>query len=390
MLVAAIGTWLRYMFVSPVQFPIFENLLHAHSHFAILGWLYNALYIAIVYLFVKEPAKQKKYNILFWITQVSIAGMLVSFTLQGYAAYSIAFSTLHIFCSYVFIYFVLKDISNIKNETVSLKFIYGGLFFLFLSSLGPWGLVAVVFTGLPEPDLYKQIIYFYLHFQYNGWFVFSVIGLWLKYYEEHGIVFNGAISGRAFQILFYSNLGAFVLSLLGFSIPGYIYAIGILCAFAQLVGARYLYILLFTEEVRAFGKNGGIGHLLFRLSFFALLLKYLIQLISAVPQIGYPAFVIRDITIGYIHLVMLGVMTLGVLGWFASNELIEFGRLAKAGLLIFIAAFVLLELILFYPSPAGWFGWSPIPNTADIMLVLSGTMLIGTILICISSLKKSV
>nr|HMT12977.1 hypothetical protein [Ignavibacteria bacterium] len=94
--------------------------------------------------------------------------------------------------------------------------------------------------------------------------------------------------------------------------------------------------------------------------------------------------------IGYIHLVMLGVMTLGVLGWFASNELIEFGRLAKAGLLIFIAAFVLLELILFYPSPAGWFGWSPIPNTADIMLVLSGTMLIGTILICISSLKKSV
>nr|HMT12294.1 hypothetical protein [Ignavibacteria bacterium] len=143
MLVAAIGTWLRYMFVSPVQFPIFENLLHAHSHFAILGWLYNALYIAIVYLFVKEPAKQKKYNILFWITQVSIAGMLVSFTLQGYAAYSIAFSTLHIFCSYVFIYFVLKDISNIKNETVSLKFIYGGLFFLFLSSLGPWGLVAV-------------------------------------------------------------------------------------------------------------------------------------------------------------------------------------------------------------------------------------------------------
>lgn len=88
--VAAIGTWLRYMFVSPVQSPIFENLLHAHSHFAILGWLYNGLYIAIVYIYVKEPAKQKKYNILFWITQISIAGMLFSFTFQGYGSYSIA------------------------------------------------------------------------------------------------------------------------------------------------------------------------------------------------------------------------------------------------------------------------------------------------------------
>ncbi|MBL8016491.1 MAG: hypothetical protein JNK43_04410, partial [Ignavibacteria bacterium] len=40
--VALIGSYLRLMFVTPVQFPIFENLLHAHSHFAILGWLYNA------------------------------------------------------------------------------------------------------------------------------------------------------------------------------------------------------------------------------------------------------------------------------------------------------------------------------------------------------------
>lgn len=388
MLVALIGTYLRMMFVSPVQFPIFENLLHAHSHFAILGWLYNALYIAIVFLYVKETAKQKKYNLLFWITQISIGGMLVSFTLQGYATFSIAFSTLHIFCSYVFIYFVLKDVSQTRNETVSLSFMYGGLFFLFLSSLGPWGLVAVVFTGLPEPDLYKQIIYFYLHFQYNGWFVFALIGLWLRYYELQGIVFNKVISAKAFQILFYSNLGAYVLSLLGFSLPGYVYVIGIIAAFTQLIGARYLYILLFTGEVKAFGKIGGMAQLLFRLSFFALFLKYIFQLISAVPQIGYPAFVIRDITIGYIHLVMLGVMTLGVLGWFTANGLYEAGRTARAGLFIFIAAFFVLELILFYPSPAGWFGLSPIPNTAVLMLALSAFMLFGTAIIFISSLSK--
>jgi len=387
--VALIGSYLRMMFVYPLQFPLFENLLHAHSHFAILGWLYNALYIAIVYIYVKEPAKLKKYNILFWITQISIAGMLFSFTIQGYGSYSIALSTLHIFCSYAFIFFILRDISHIRNETVSLNFIYGGLFFLFLSSLGPWGLVAVVFTGLPEPDLYKQIIYFYLHFQYNGWFVFTLIGLWLRFYENQGINFNESVSAKAFHILFYSNLGAYVLSLLGFSIPGYIYAIGILCAFAQLAGARYLYILLFMGEMKVFKENGGAGQIFFRLSFLALFLKYIFQLISAVPQIGYPAFVVRDITIGYIHLVMLGVMTLGVLGWFASNGLFEIGGLARAGLYIFIAAFFALELILFYPSPAGWFGLSPIPNTSLLMLILSAFMLVGSLIIFISSLRRS-
>lgn len=386
--VALIGSYLRLMFVTPVQFPIFENLLHAHSHFAILGWLYNALYIAIVYLYVKEQAKQKKYNILFWLTQISIGGMLVSFTIQGYATYSIAFSTLHILCSYVFIYFVLKDISSIKNETVSLKFIYGGFFFLFLSSLGPWGLVAVVFTGLPDPDVYKQIIYFYLHFQYNGWFIFALIGLWLRYYETQGIVFNEVISGKAFHILFYSNLGAYVLSLLGFSLPGYVYAMGIIAAFAQLIGARYLYILLFTDEVKAFGSIGGTGQLLFRLSFFALFLKYLFQLISAVPQIGYPAFVIRDITIGYIHLVMIGVMTLGVLGWFIANGLYKADGAARAGIYTFLAAFVLSECVLLYHSPAGWFGLGSIPNTAELLLILSACMLGGSLIIFISSLRR--
>lgn len=389
MLVAAIGTFLRMKFVYPVELLNFENTLHSHSHFAILGWLYNALYIAIVYIYVKDPIKQKKYNILFWITQVSIVGMLFTFAWQGYATYSITFSTLHIFCSYVFIFFVLKDISSIKHETLSLKFIYGALFFLFLSSLGPWGLALVMLQGSAGTDIYKQIIYFYLHFQYNGWFIFALIGIWLKYYETKGAKFNEKTSAAAFNILFYSNVAAYTLSLLGFKLPSYVYWLAIFTAFVQLVGLRYLYKLLFANEVRVFHDKKSIVHQLFRFSFFALFMKYLMQLISALPNIGDAAFLSREVTIGFIHLVMLGVISAGMLGWFAGFDLINSGnKWFKYGVHLFLASFVLSEVLLFYPALVIWFKISGISNYAAYMFVLSCGMLTGTIAVFIGSLRK--
>jgi len=388
-IVAAIGTFLRMKFVFPIDLLNFENTLHSHSHFAILGWLYNALYIAIVYTYVKDPAKQKKYNLLFWITQVSIIGMLFTFAWQGYAAYSITFSTMHIFCSYAFIFFVLKDISGIKHETLSLKFIYGALFFLFLSSLGPWGLVVVVIQGSAGTDLYKQVIYFYLHFQYNGWFIFALIGLWLKYYETKGAKFNERTASSAFNILFYTNVAAYTLSLLGFKLPSYVYWLAILTAFVQLVGLRYLYKLLFANEIKVFHDKNNITHSLFRFSFLALFVKYLLQLVSVLPNIGDAAFLSREVTIGFIHLVMLGVISSGMLGWFAGFELINAGsKWFKYGVYLFLASFALSEIMLFYPALVIWFKISGIANYAMYMFILSGGMLAGTIAVFISSLQK--
>lgn len=389
MIVAAIGTFLRMKFVFPIELLNFENTLHSHSHFAILGWLYNALFIAIVYTYVKDPVKQKKYNLLFWVTQVSIVGMLFTFAWQGYAAYSITFSTLHIICSYAFIFFVLKDISSIKQETLSLKFIYGALFFLFLSSLGPWGLVVVMLQGTAGTDIYKQIIYFYLHFQYNGWFIFALIGLWLMYYETKGAKFNEKTASAAFNILFYSNVAAYSLSLLGFKLPSYVYWLAILTAFVQLAGLRYLYKLLFANEIKVFHDKNNITHSLFRFSFFALFVKYLLQLVSALPNIGDAAFLSREVTIGFIHLVMLGVISAGMLGWFAGFDLINAGsKWFKYGVYLFLVSFALSEVLLFYPALVIWFKISGISNYAMYMFILSGGMLAGAISVFISSLKS--
>jgi hypothetical protein len=348
------------------------------------------LYIALVYIFITDPKKQKKYDILFWVTQVSIIGMLVTFVWQGYAAYSITFSTIHIFCSYAFIFFLYKDLNrSAPDDSLSLKFIYAGLFFLFLSSLGPWGLVAVVMKGLAGTDLYKQVIYFYLHFQYNGWFIFTIIGLWLKYYEQHGSKFTPGISNVAFNMLFWSNIGAYALSLLGFNLPSYIHIIGALSAFVQLIGLRFLYKLLYSNEVRVFQQGKGIPQLLFRFSFLMLFIKYIMQLISSLPEIGNAAYISRDVAIAFLHLVMLGIMSAGMLGWYSGNGLLKSSnKTFKAGVHLFLFSFFLTEAILFYPALMIWFKLGGIPNSAIYLFYLSISLLLSTILMFISSLEK--
>lgn len=389
MIVALVGTYLRLLFVYPIDLFIFENILHSHSHTAMLGWIYNALFLAMLYFYLPEKIDPAKYSLLFWLTQISIIGMLITFSWQGYASLSIAFSTMHIFCSYAFIIFFLSDTRKFDQNSLSIKFITAGLFFLFLSSLGPWALVLVIMKGLAGTDLYSQVIYFYLHFQYNGWFIFSLIGLWLGFFEKRGAVFNPKHSAIAFNALFYSIIGTYALSLLGFRIPVFVWVIAFISASAQLFGLRFLYTLLFQNEAKIFSGLPRLAQLLFRLCFFALLLKVIFQFLSVLPAVGSVAYMNRDVAIGFIHLVMLGVVTIGLLGWYSGNGLINANNiLVKTGALLLIAGLVFNEVILFYPALVTWFRVSPVMDSAYILFILSVTMLFGAILISIANLGK--
>lgn len=92
------GAFLRLMMLLPVAGLDYNHFLHGHSHLAYLGWIFNAIFVALLYAYL--PGHLKKYRLLFWLLQVAVIGMLISFPIQGYAAVSISFSTLHIFLSY--------------------------------------------------------------------------------------------------------------------------------------------------------------------------------------------------------------------------------------------------------------------------------------------------
>ena len=94
---AVMGLTLRFSFIDSIDIN-YRFLTHAHSHVAMLGWVYLMLYVLFVHYFV--PEKLKVFNRLFWLTEVAVIGMMLTFPFQGYAAISITFSTLHIFMSF--------------------------------------------------------------------------------------------------------------------------------------------------------------------------------------------------------------------------------------------------------------------------------------------------
>ena len=98
LIAALMGLLLRLQFVAPVTNVNYQFLLHGHSHIAMLGWVYLALFALIYHFFIpKNKETEQKFNRLFWITEVAVIGMMIAFPLQGYAVFSIIFSTLHIY-----------------------------------------------------------------------------------------------------------------------------------------------------------------------------------------------------------------------------------------------------------------------------------------------------
>ena len=114
-----LGIVLRALPISTLPFDIpYRNIVHTHSHLALLGWVYVSLSAILVREFVRLPQQVPatlleadgvevrlfnrsalNYRILFYITQLSVIGMLFSFPFQGYGAVSITFSSIFIICT---------------------------------------------------------------------------------------------------------------------------------------------------------------------------------------------------------------------------------------------------------------------------------------------------
>src|SRR5215210_398988 len=173
---ALLGLTLRYKINFPL--PIFhqENLLHAHSHFAFNGWIGFMLQLLILDEFADHYENAKRFWDRFFIASTLVNyAMIISFAWVGYAGVSIVLSTIALWLSYVFAYKMYKTLSSVENKKISIKFIKGSLFFLMLSSLGPYALAILIATKTGDAYSSHNALYFFLHFQYNGWFTFAVL-----------------------------------------------------------------------------------------------------------------------------------------------------------------------------------------------------------------------
>ena len=392
LIVALIGLLMRYKI--GFEFPFFDqkHLQHSHSHFAFSGWISHTLMVLmIVFLEKKKVLRQaqddnrEKYNKIVIANLICAYGMLVFFIIQGYGLFSIIFSTSSIIVSCVFAYYFVKDLKLISNDDLSKNWFKTALFFNVISSFGTFALAYMMISKNIHQNEYLASIYYYLHFQYNGWFFFACMGLLFSFLQLKPS--ENSFFKRTFWLFFLSCIPAYFLSTLWWDLPIWIYLITVVAAFIQVYAwFRFLIIIIKTKREFLYNFPFFLRYILLFVA-FALSIKFLLQLGSTIPVLSTLAFGFRPIVIAYLHLVLLAIISLFLLFYVYANHLIHFNRQIKIGVITFSIGVLLNEIILAIQGVAS-FSYTPIPYVNEMLFGAAIVLVIGTGITAFYSIKK--
>jgi hypothetical protein len=380
-MVSILGLVLRYSQAFGLSFINYKFLLHAHSHYAMGGWMFTGLFAAILSVFrVVNDGNEKSYRSIFFLAQLGIAGMVFTFPFQGYGLWSILFSEVYVIATYWLTYQLWKDI---KGDIASSRFLKSALFFLVLSSLGPYAVGPMMANKMANSVWYHDAIYLYLHFQYNGWMVFAIAALVFKHLERKNLLLNNRQAHVGWTLMNVSCVLTYFLSVL-WSKPGVAFNIlGGAGALMQIVGAYYL--LKSVLPFRAFLHNSHrTVQALTIIALLALAVKILLQAISGLPVVADAAYRYPNFIIAYLHLVFIGFMSTGLFALFATWRLLSINRVSLFGILVFFSGFVITELLLVAQSLLAWQGMAAIAAFSQSMFYCSLAMPIGLFFVLVA------
>lgn len=380
LIVASLGVLMRYKI--GFAFPHFDqkHLQHAHSHFAFAGWVAHTLYTLMIIFLRKQGIESvKKYAILIALNLLSAYGMLIAFGMYGYNAISITFSTLSVLVGYTFSFYFIKDLQKLKGNPAAPWF-KAGLIFNILSSVGTFTLAYMMATRSIVQDMYLASVYYYLHFQYNGFFLFCCFGLIVSQMNlsEH----NAKQVGKVFAWMAVACVPAYFLSTLWLKLPILVYVLVVAAALLQFFAwAKFLGLLLKNKELLTIPKSFKFFFVLVAISMTA---KILLQLGSVIPQVSKLAFGFRNIVIAYLHLILLAVITGFLLNYVYAFVLKNQPKKVLSGLWIFTAGVYLNELILGIIGIAS-FTYTFIPHGNESLFGAAVIMLSGLVLLAFFS-----
>lgn len=380
---ALLGLSLRFAFIHEIPYFKFKNILHTHSHVAMLGWLYLGLYSLLIASFTpKESAESRFYQRLFWVTQCSVWGMLFSFPFQGYGPVSIAFSTLHILCAYSFVVKIWMDSKTASG--FSRLLLRTSLAFMVLSTLGIWAMGPLMVFGFKHSIWYHLAVQFFLHFQFNGWFIIAILAWFFKWMEGKGHWFPTRWKKWFYGLLLASTLLTFALAVAWSEPHWWVFAcnsIGVLLQFTLMVLFIQL-ILPFRTSIKVALTPTQFS--LWQLAFFGFCFKILIQTAIALPFVAQMAYTIRNYIIGFIHLIMLGVLSFFIMGvHYGQSSGLPVQR--KWGLSILATGIIASEFLLFLQGTLFWMNWGFLPAYYEWIFGVSCLMPLGIALLLFRS-----
>ncbi|MBV6880580.1 hypothetical protein NG800_009185 [Epilithonimonas ginsengisoli] len=381
--VSVVAVMMRYNMAFSLSGFNHKFMQESHSHFAFYGWVSAGIFLFVTkYLSENYPKiNLKKYQYLMISNQIGSYGMLFTFLYGGYFWLSIVLSSIALFTGFAYFIFLLIDTKSNKNPEI--MWLKSGAFFATISAIGIFGL-AYFSTKKDEFEvLFRASTYFYLHYQYNGFFIFSCIGLLLISLKKLGIEIEEKLNKTIFYLLFFGCFLGYGLSILWIEMNPIFYGFFILISIVQLFG-----VILFLNWIRKtdlFNNQNFIQKLLISVFGFAFILKFLLQGLSAIPALGIFAFSNINIVIAYLHLVLLMGISLFLIWKILQLVEIEFNKLLKFSILLLVFGIVCNEIVL---ALSGIFSIFYIPFlSAKYWLLFVSVVIMISIGIFIKSLK---
>lgn len=340
--VALLGLVLRVY--SLITVPLsYTYILHAHSHLAFLGWMF----LCNCGLFIRYYYKSKMPLLLAGILitdSVLLVAMGISFMVQGYGSLSIILSAIHVvlswFCALVFIDQLKIKFNSIFNA--SKAFLATAHLFLIISGIFPMLLGIINKHYGPGSDAYYNLIYTYLHFQYNGYFIFMVLGFVFNNY------YTAEIHTKTMKLSFVLMVIATVLLLANswlWSSPSiywnYVSGIG---GSVQLVA---VFLLIRSVKRQTDEMDTAANYSIYFL-FSILILKSVLQLVSSFPVMAELIGANRYFIIFYLHLIFLGALSIPMLSFLNDLTIINRPVAVTINMKFIILGFIGTEMALLY------------------------------------------
>ena len=346
LIVALLGVTMRYKILYSMPFLDQKHLQEAHSHFAFYGWITNVIYVLILNYMHKINAQidLKKYEKLIVVNLIASFTMLGAFLYGGYFWASIAGSTVALLCSFVFFFFFVRDAKKIQDS--SKLWFLAGLFFAVISSVGVFNLGYMMMSKTATQDLYLASEYYYLHFQYNGFFIFSCIGFLLFSMKQAGSGISEKQNKLIFWLLFIGCVIGYGLSVLWMKMPVSIFAVIVVATIMQTIGAVLLFVFIKKNWTNLVLKWSPMHRFVLLYAGFAFAVKIALQLGSTIPALNQFAFGFRNVVIAYLHLVLLMCIATFLINQILATHYFTITNKLLMGFKLLLLGIFLNELIL--------------------------------------------
>jgi len=378
---ALLGLSMRVFWVMDLPHFLYTNVLHAHSHLAMLGWGFTVICCLLIYFLKGHIQNFRTYWALLLANTFGSLAMALAFVLKGYAIVSIALLIFHLILAYALGFILLKDLKKMPNKNAALLARWA-IYWMFISTVGVWLLpIVIAKVGKLDP-LYQASIEWFLHLQFNGWFIYSVLALLFLFLERIG------------KDVRFTSLDFWALQLslvLTYALPAYwsyplpflslLNSLGVLIQL--LVFWRIISPLFTIFRIELVAKKN-FGYLLIVLGLISLLVKITIQASLIFPLFLAASSEVHNFFIGFIHLLMLGVFTLICLGICSIQGLLPQNKSARIGLGTLALGFLFTELILFGQGLLVWSFQMTLPFYHETLLICTLFLPIGIALLIFS------